>query len=101
MDEAPEEDDERTVMDKCWSETEVEMSYEVVILKMGYFIAVEEQDKLRTGASITLLKGTMTIMENTEHPKDKDHILESLQKHDVISFQIVSIIHVMLLAKPL
>lgn len=31
--EAPEEDDEQTVVDGCWRETGVEMSYEVVILK--------------------------------------------------------------------
>lgn len=44
---------------------------------------MKEQDKLRTGATITLLKGPATIIVNPGHPKDKDHVLDSLQKHDV------------------
>lgn len=44
---------------------------------------MKEQDKLRTGATIPLLKGPATIIVNPEYPKDKDHVLDSLQKHDV------------------
>lgn len=44
---------------------------------------MKERDELRTGATITLLKGPRTIIVNPGYPKDKDYILESLQKHDV------------------
>lgn len=74
------EEEEWTVVDECGGETEV---YEVAILKEGYAVSVEEQNKVRTGGTITLLKGPMTIIVNTGHPKDKDHILEGLQKNDV------------------
>lgn len=35
---------------------------------------MKEQDKLRTGATIPLLKGPATIIVNPEYPKDKDHV---------------------------
>lgn len=39
-------EEEWTVVDECGGETEV---YEVAILKEGYAVSVEEQNKVRTG----------------------------------------------------
>lgn len=44
---------------------------------------MKKQDKLRTKATIPLLKGPATIIVNPGLSKDKDHVLDSLQKHDV------------------
>ena len=49
--------------------------YKFIILKEGYSIAMKEQDKLRTGATITLLIGPATIIVNPGHLKDKEHVL--------------------------
>ncbi|XP_062587597.1 metallo-beta-lactamase domain-containing protein 1-like [Saccostrea cucullata] len=37
----------------------------------------------RTGGTVTVLKGPMTIVVNTGHPKDKEAILEGLERNGV------------------
>jgi predicted SPOUT superfamily RNA methylase MTH1 len=78
-----EEEDEWTVLNECWSGEEDEKKDYEILIKEGYSIAEEEDNKVRTGGTVTLLKGPRTIVVNTGHTKDKDAILESLERNGV------------------
>jgi glyoxylase-like metal-dependent hydrolase (beta-lactamase superfamily II) len=76
------------VVDECWSDEE-DMSdsgpYEVIIIKEGFSNPLSSENQFHTGASITLLKGPMSIIVDTGHPKDRDLILQGLETNGVLA----------------
>jgi glyoxylase-like metal-dependent hydrolase (beta-lactamase superfamily II) len=81
-------DDGWTVVDECWSDEEdISESgpYEVIIIKEGFSNPLSSENQFHTGASITLLKGPMSIIVDTGHPKDRDLILQGLETNGVLA----------------